>query len=420
MFEGFFTKKQTSSESRPDGKVYSCASCGMYKYVLHPRMKPYGNGKKGIMVIGEAPGEDEDRRGKPWQGKMGRALQKAYKELGIDLFEDCISINAVHCRPTDEKGNNRAPTGYEISCCRQRTMKLIRQFKPKVVILHGGTAIASIIGARWHRKLGGVNKWRGWAIPDRELQTWLCPTMHPSFIERQKGFDEIETIWKQDIRKAIGMINVPFPTFTPEEQQIELGECVPTLKRIREDLDILLSIGERPLLAFDLETTGLKPYDTNTHHIACVSFCYSNEKAYVIPEPKGKQAKALFKALLEDDRIGKIAANMKFEDTWVKTLYGIDVNYWLWDTMLASHVLDNRPGITSLKFQAYVHFGLAGYDDSVSQYLKGGDSPSETNRVLEAMEYKSTKERIMTYCGIDSLMTYKLAKKQMEEMGFTL
>ena len=82
-----FAKKET--KKRSDGKSYTCESCGLYKNCTSPRMQPYGNFRKGIMVIGEAPGEVEDEKGMPWQGKTGRYLARFYRRLGIDLFEDC-------------------------------------------------------------------------------------------------------------------------------------------------------------------------------------------------------------------------------------------------------------------------------------------------------------------------------------------
>ena len=80
--ERLLTAKQTESKSRPDGKTYSCASCGLYKNALSPKMRAYGEFKKEILNIGEAPGEVEDKRGMPWQGKSGRLLKKVYRRLG--------------------------------------------------------------------------------------------------------------------------------------------------------------------------------------------------------------------------------------------------------------------------------------------------------------------------------------------------
>src|SRR3954468_9557049 len=86
-------------------KTYTCISCGLYKDVLSPRMQPFGNFKREIMIVGEGPGKNEDRRGKPWQGRAGGVIKDALEDLGINLFEDCVSLNSVNCRPPD----NRAP-----------------------------------------------------------------------------------------------------------------------------------------------------------------------------------------------------------------------------------------------------------------------------------------------------------------------
>ena len=71
MMQGFFTKQQTQSISRPDGKVHSCASCGLYQHVQSPRMVPFGNFKKRILNIGKAPDETDDEKGRPFQGRAG-------------------------------------------------------------------------------------------------------------------------------------------------------------------------------------------------------------------------------------------------------------------------------------------------------------------------------------------------------------
>ncbi len=78
--------------------------------------------------------------------------------------------------------------------------------------------------------------------------------------------------------------------------------------------------------------------------------------------------------------------------------------------MIATHILDNRPMITSLKFQAFVRFGLEPYDTAVEQFLKSRNS-NTPNRVREV--HLST---LLKYNGLDALMTYMLAKKQQGEM----
>jgi len=418
--KGFFSSKETKSKSRPDGRTYSCASCGLYQYVLSPRMESFGNFKKGILNLGEGPGEEEDKKGKQWQGKMGRALQRVYKKQGIDLFGDCLNINAVNCRPTNEKGGNRKPTDYEIACCRRRVIQIIEQYKPKVIVLLGGSALKTLLGHRWKKDLGGISKWRGCTIPDRDFRAWVCPVFHPSYVERQNEDSVTETIWEQDLERALGMMEVPFPKFPNEEKQIQIVQNKDEVSRVLR----LLNQGSIPpdpqLMAFDIESTGLKPYDTSRHHISCISFCENPNHAYVIPAPKRRGHKKHLKDLLENLNIGKIAANMKFEDTWMNIIYGIHVTPWAWDTMQAAHILDNRPGITGLKFQTYVNFGIVDYDSEISGYLEAQDQKdgNSVNRIDELWASPEPRKKLMTYCGMDTIFTYKLALKQMKEMNF--
>lgn len=403
---GFFSLEKTTSAKTT--KPASCASCGMYKYVLSPRMEAFGNFKKGILNIGEAPGEDEDKRGKQWQGKVGRRLQKEYDRLGIDLFDDCLNINAVNCRPVDKKGNNRTPTGQEIQCCRSRVLKVIEEYKPKAIILVGSKAVESIIGNIWAKDLGGIGKWRGLIIPDRTLGTWLCPVWHPSFVDRQQGFDEIETIWRHDLEWALRYANTPFPAFTDEKEQVSIVDD--------GKLEIILNrlLRTKEAMAFDYETTGLKPHKAG-HEIICGSLCFSADRAYAFPiEGLSTRTKDLWRAVLSDPEIPKIAHNMKFEHQWTNVILGTEVRGWDWDTMLATHILDNRQGVCSLKFQTYVNFGVAGYDNEVSSYLKGADGKdgNSLNKIQELWKQSWGREKLMTYCGMDSLFTYRLALKQ--------
>lgn len=406
-----FEKEKLQLPYRSEKGIHSCTSCGLYATAISPKMKPYGEFKKEIMVIGEAPGAEEDEKGMPWQGKMGQALNRKYKRLGIDIFEDCVSLNAVNCRPVDKKGNNRAPNDREIVCCRQRVLNVVKQYRPKVIILHGGAAVSSLIGYKWKRDLGGIMKWRGWTIPDRDYQAWLCPTFHPSFVERQEEQNEVEVIWDADLKQAFSKAAEPFPEFGDEEKSIITSHDVEgTLRRfIREK--------EARLIAFDIETTGLKPYNKTKHRIVSISFCNDANEAHAIPFPTERKHLKLLKRLLEHPKIGKIAANMKFEDNWLNVLHGIEVRPWIFDTMQAAHILDNRPGITGLKFQAYVRFGVLGYDESVNAYLKSADTNSP-NRIMNLTRNKNAFRKLLTYNGVDSLLEYRLAKIQMKELGF--
>jgi uracil-DNA glycosylase len=402
--EGFFTKKEVQSISAPDGKIRTCNACGLYGCVKTPKMQPYGNFRKGIMNIGEAPGETEDRLGKPWQGKAGQLLQKTYHKLGIDLFEDCINLNSVNCRPTTATGSNRTPTGNEIACCRTSILRYIDEYKPRVIVLLGATAIQSVIAHRWKKDFGTLNKWRGWTIPDQDFQSWLCPVFHPSYVMRYDT-PEMYKIWEDDLVQAIEINATPLPVY-PE----------PKIHYV-DDLSVLETI-KSGTIAIDYETTGLKPYQLNKDHkIISASIAVDDSTAYVFLLPEKRKDWRPLKRLLMNERVRKIAQNMKFEDVWSRVYLDTPVRNWYWDSMLASHVLDNRKGVTSLKFQTYVQFGVIDYSSEISPYLMAvdGKNGNSVNRVEELLQSKQSTRQLLKYNALDTIYLYRLAIMQMKQ-----
>lgn len=404
--KGFFENPRLQVPYKSEKGRHSCISCGLYKSAISPRMKPYGKFEKKIMVIGEAPGEEEDKKGLPWQGQTGRALQQKYKEFGIDLFKDCICLNAVNCHPI----NNNTPSEFEIACCRQKILNVVKQYKPKIIILHGGSAISSLILYKWQGRQSSITNWAGRTIPDRELNAWVCPTFHPSYIERQEEDNEVKVWWGNDLERFFSLVGEPLPPYKNEEDCIEIGND--------DDIERILytlNSEQPPLLAVDIETTGLKPYE-DVHKIVTIAFCHDINKAYAMPMPTKYEDIKLLRKLLRNPEIGKIAANMKFEDTWLNVINKIRVHPWAFDTMQAAHILDNRMGVTGLKFQTYVNFGLLGYDEEVVPYLKSKDS-NTPNRIMELVNNPEEFRKLLIYNGIDSLMEFRLALKQMKEIG---
>jgi len=350
----------------------------------------------------------EDKRGRQWQGKIGKTLQRAYREFDVDLFEDCLNINAVNCRPP----NNRKPTNAEIACCRKRVIDMIEEYQPKVIMLFGEAAVQSIIGHRWKKGFGSISKWRGWTIPDRDFPAWVCPCYHPSYMER--GEEEIETIWFQDLERGLSMVDQPYPDFPTENKQVTIAEEGRELSTVLRDLAAGPFPPDAPLLSLDIETTGKKPH-AEGHKIICWGFCDSPNSAVAFMHPKRRGNLRLLKEVLTS-KIGKVAQNMKFEHTWVEHLLEYDVANWRWDTMLAAHVLDNRPDITGLKFQVYVNFGVIDYASEIEKYLKGTDSKNANskNTIEKLVATEAGRRKLLTYCGMDALFTYRLALKQME------
>ena len=399
--QGFFTKEETASVSI--GKqVLSCPSCGLYKNAMHPKMGVWGNGNKKILIIGEAPEEQDDRKGKPWQWKAGRHLKRVLSKYGVDLFEDCWTIHAVNCHiPNDEDGKPVAPELHQIACCRSKVWDAINEYKPVLIIPLGIAAMQSLLSHRWKEAIGSMHKWRGWQIPDRETKCWVCPTFNPGYANEVQS---AKAVFRDDIEKALDYAGVQYPydpdfgiSMDEDDHIIHLPD--------NEDADkILMELYRKKpaLIEFDYETTGLKPH-AEGHKIVMASLATTDE-CFTFWYPHGFKA---FRRILRSKDIGKMAHNMKFEHMWTAVILGYEVVNWEWDSMLSSRLMNNLPGVSGLKFQVYVRMGVADYSSDIEHYLKSpGKDANEFNNILQAPVPELRK-----YGGLDSRYGYDLAMK---------
>jgi hypothetical protein len=165
-----------------------------------------------------------------------------------------------------------------------------------------------------------------------------------------------------------------------------------------------------PPIAFDYETTCLKPEGSEAE-IVSASIAWNSYKGPTAMSFswQGEAIPAMKKLL--DSNVPKIAHNMKFEERWTQKEFGHGVKNWKWDTMQAAHILDNRRAITSLNFQSFVKLGQEPYDSSIKPFLQSA-GPGKPNRIKEI-----PINELLMYGGMDALLTYMLAEKQVKEMG---
>lgn len=137
-----------------------------------------GNPKARVMIVGEAPGRDEDAQGSPFVGKAGQLLDKMLGAIGLDETSAYIS-NLVFWRPP----GNRKPTDEEIEICRPFAERHIELVKPDILVLAGGISAQALLRART-----GITSLRGrWAeykLPDGTVIPTL-PIFHPAFLLRR-------------------------------------------------------------------------------------------------------------------------------------------------------------------------------------------------------------------------------------------
>lgn len=139
-----------------------------------------GNKKAKVMLIGEAPGLDEDCSGTPFSGQAGRLLTHILNKLGVKR-EDLYITNTLKCRPV----NNELPGRKETrECCFQCISYVsteIEVVKPKVVVLMGGTALAAFTDLK-----EGITKHEGMIVKVRGGVSFIA-AFHPAYILRSPG-----------------------------------------------------------------------------------------------------------------------------------------------------------------------------------------------------------------------------------------
>ena len=153
----------------------------------------FGEGKQNakICMIGEAPGGDEEKQGRPFVGKAGQLMNKAFDALNIDRSKLYIA-NVVKCRPP----KNRVPEEDEATACLDYLRNQVMLVKPKIIVLLGSTALKNILGKEY-----GITAVRGKWMERKQIQ--YMPTWHPAALLR----DETKKIefwkdWKEICKKA--------------------------------------------------------------------------------------------------------------------------------------------------------------------------------------------------------------------------
>ena len=146
MKYGFFTPIELNKRAGPKLNYSAqCGACGLSRTCQSPKMKYKGEGRKKILVIGEAPGKQEDKVNEQFIGRAGKRLSHELKQCNINLNQDCWKTNAIRCRPKD----NKTPDTNQINYCRPALFAEIKELKPHSIILIGAVAAESVLGHLW-------------------------------------------------------------------------------------------------------------------------------------------------------------------------------------------------------------------------------------------------------------------------------
>lgn len=168
-----------------------CPRCGLAKTRTHV---VFGEGREtaDVMVVGEAPGQEEDRSGRPFVGRAGKLLDLLLLSSGF-AREDVYICNVLKCRPPQ----NRNPQPDEVDACSPYLLRQVELVQPRVILAFGTFAAQTLLGTDISigRLRGRTHQYRG--VP-------LVPTYHPAACLRHPAW--VRSVW-EDLQRARGVLD---------------------------------------------------------------------------------------------------------------------------------------------------------------------------------------------------------------------
>ena len=319
--------------------------------LIHPCIAPSGRSAPGgILIVGEAPGREEDAQGEGFVGRSGQLLRSTLAEADVSLSLVTFT-NVVRCRPPE----NAKPPAKAITCCvREHLRPLIADLAPTLIVAAGATALKALVGG----KSASITALQGCEVEhDDDTLPPIVAAWHPAFVLRN------EYRYRQDLVAALReakalydriVANAP-PEGPPQELDVwwpaVRGDFAEALGRLRALYD---SMAPGSAVAYDCETTGLDPWRQGAEpRILSLSVSPSPFKAIVIPmdhpggpvwTPAERQAlQDALRRILQRPDVIKVAHNAKFDNKWLLVCWGWEptagktIGEWpgLFDTMLA-------------------------------------------------------------------------------------
>jgi DNA polymerase len=170
--------------------VANCTACPLHKSRTRP-VFGVGNQQADLLIVGEAPGAEEDRQGEPFVGRSGKLLNSMLRAIGLSR-EKIYIANVLKSRPPE----NRDPTAQEVAICTPFLQRQIVLLQPKIILALGRIAAHFLLGVD-----EAMKTLRGQEFHYGALNTPLIVTYHPAYLlrsprEKRKAWDDLQRVMK--------------------------------------------------------------------------------------------------------------------------------------------------------------------------------------------------------------------------------
>lgn len=359
-----------------------------------------GSDTPDYFVVGEAPGVEEEKRGRPFVGYSGDLMRTSFQRVGIDVRSTYIT-NVSPARPPGNKINLWAKPSKKL--CRVPneivTAGLVQLYrdvalrKPKVIIPMGNVAMWAFLGhekiARWRgsvlpatldsHRIGIVSPYLSssemYSILSEVIKCKVLPTWHPAAVTRQYN---LRPVFEKDLAKAKREIG--YPEIRWPKREIYLDPDYATAHLLAERLL------QAPYFGFDIETPGGKFW--------CISFASEPSWGFVLRTDTAWKM-ALIRMLLESDK-AKGGSNALFDTSYTLYHNDIDVKNYCYDSQYVHK-------ICYPEFKAGLDFQGSFYTDE--PYYK------DDGKDLD-LSIAENEEQYMLYCGKDSCVHVEVKQQQ--------
>jgi len=343
---------------------------------LSPQMEPYGGGELSIAVVGESPGREEDNKNKPFRGKSGKVLKRAFSKLNISLDKDLRQFNLVQCRPLPpavDKANKFPAKNIVVSCMQQRLDLQLAEYKPDLILCFGENVYNYMLEASDSRRVDMT-----WQLARKTVfwsNKYNCKigfSYHPAHVVYNNDDDSVRHLFNAELKHLLEIGSHDFPKLDENTG----NKILIKYKEIKELLSSWIADENLKPFSFDLETRGLNPYVADAK-ILIFSIAFSSKIGYGVPidfpsqgsywpgwtETERKDIVILLQQLLQHKTL-KIAQNRKFDMRWVIKHLGVWPTNVSFCTQHTAHLLDERKGLSGLKTQVFCLAGST-YDSDI-------------------------------------------------------